>query len=137
MVSRSGGFSRFEVRREFLHGVVERGLQLVVQDLLLPDAAEYVRVARLDELVELGLERAHLRQRDLVEISVRARVDDRDLALHRERLVLRLLQQLDETRPAIETRLRRLVEVAAELRERGELAVLREVEPQRARDLPH
>ena len=61
----------------------------------------------------------------------------RDLALDRQRLVLRLLQDLDQPRAAIELRLRRLVEVAAELRERRELAVLREVEPQRAGDLPH
>ena len=33
--------------------------------------------------------------------------------------------------------LRGLVEVASELGERGQLAVLREVEPQLARDLPH
>ena len=54
-----------------------------------------------------------------------------------QRLVLRLLQDLDQPRAAIELLLRRLVEVAAELRERRQLAVLREVEPQRAGDLPH
>ena len=60
-----------------------------------------------------------------------------DLLRHRQRLVLRLLQDLDQARAAIELLLRRLVEVGAELRERRQLAVLREVETQRARDLPH
>ena len=60
-----------------------------------------------------------------------------DLLLDRQRLVLRLLQDLDQPPAAIELAQRRLVEVAAELRERRELAVLREVEPQRAGDLPH
>ena len=54
-----------------------------------------------------------------------------------ERLILRLLQHLDQPAAAIELVQRRLVEVAAELRERRELAVLREIEPQRAGDLPH
>src|SRR3990167_9410478 len=44
-----GGLSRCEVASEFLHRRVERGLQLIVQLLLLGDAAEDVRVARLDE----------------------------------------------------------------------------------------
>src|SRR5947208_1862382 len=115
--------------------MIERAFQLLVELLFLDDAAEDFRIARLDELVQLDFERAHFRDRDVVEVSVRARVDDRDLALDRERFVLRLLEDFDEPRASIELRLRRLVEIAAELRERGELAILREVEPQRARDL--
>ena len=68
-----------------------------------------------------------------VEVAVGRREDDRDLLLDRERLILRLLQDLDQPLAAVELLLRRLVEVAAELRERRELAVLREVEPQRCR----
>ena len=74
---------------------------------------------------------------DVVEIAVGAGEDDRDLPLDRQRLVLRLLENLDQPGAARELRLRRLVEVAAELRERRQLAVLREVEPQRAGHLPH
>ena len=87
------------------------------------------------ELLFVG---AHLRDRDLVEQALRAGVEDRDLLLDRQRLILRLLQQLDEPRAAIELLLRRLVEIArAELRERRELAILREIETQRAGHLPH
>ena len=56
-----------------------------------------------------------------------------DLLLDRQRLVLRLLQDLDQPAAAIELRLRGFVEVAAELRERRQLAVLREIETQRCR----
>src|SRR4051812_18380988 len=92
---------------------------------------------RLQELVQLGLESPQVGERYCVEITVRARVDDRDLPFDGERLVLRLLQNLDEPGAAVELRLRRLVEIAAELRKGRELAILREVEPQRPRDLPH
>ncbi len=54
-----------------------------------------------------------------------------------QRLVLALLEQLDHACAAVELRLRRLVEVGAELGERLELAVLRQVEAQRAGDLLH
>ena len=49
--------------------------------------------------------------------------------------VLRLLEQLDHAGAAVELPLRGLVELGAELREGLELAVGREVEPQRAGDL--
>ena len=97
-----------------------------------------LRVPRLEERDRARSRNARTSStRDVVEVAVGAGVDDRDLLLDRQRLVLRLLQDLDQPRAAIELRLRRLVEVAAELRERRELAVLREVEPQRAGDLPH
>ena len=54
-----------------------------------------------------------------------------DLLLDRQRHVLALLQQLDQALAAVELLLRRRVEVGAELRERRQLAVLRELEAQR------
>ena len=53
------------------------------------------------------------------------------------RLVLGLLEDLDEAAAAGKLRLGRLVEVGAELREGGHLAVLGEVQPKRAGDLLH
>ncbi len=47
-----------------------------------------------------------------------------------QRLELRLLQHFGQPLTAIELRLRRFVEVGAELRERREFAILREVELQ-------
>src|SRR5512142_1878454 len=82
-ISGGGRLSRREVADELLHRGVQRRLELIVELLLLGDAAEQLRVARLDELVEPGLERAHVVDRDAVEIAVRAGVDDRDLALDR------------------------------------------------------
>src|SRR5581483_4438584 len=115
----------------------KRRLQLIVELFLLDDAAEDLRMTRFDELVELGFERAHVADRHVVEKPVRAGVNDRDLTLDRQRVVLRLLQQLDQPGAAIELLLRGLVEVAAELRERRQLAILREREPQGAGDLTH
>ena len=57
------------------------------------------------------------------------------LDVHRDVLVL--LEDLDEALAAVELRLRRLVEVGAELREGRELAELREVEAERAGDRAH
>ena len=53
-----------------------------------------------------------------------------DLLLDRQRRVLPLLEELDQALAARQLRLRRLVEVGAELREGRQLAVLREVEAQ-------
>src|SRR5436190_17051439 len=74
---------------------------------------------------------------NVVEVAVGAGPDRDDLTLDRIGRVLRLLQQLDKTRPPFELRLARLVEVGPESRERLELAVLREVETQRACDGLH
>ena len=61
-----------------------------------------------EHAVELGLVGAHVGQRHGVHVAVGGGVDDRDLALDRQRLVLRLLQNLDEARAAGELLLRRL-----------------------------
>jgi hypothetical protein len=50
-------------------------------------------------------------------------------------LELRLLQQLRQALAAVELLQRDLVQVRAELRERSELAVLREIQLQRGADL--
>ena len=56
-------------------------------------------------------------------------------SLDGQRHVLALLQELDHALAARELLLRRLVEVGAELGERRQLAVLGEVQAQRAGDL--
>ena len=122
---------------ELLQRRVQLGLELVVDLLLLGERREELRLARVEELVELLFVGANGLDRHRVEVPVGGGVDDRDLLLDRERLILRLLQDLDQAAAAIELVERRLVEVGAELRERRELAVLREVEPQRAGHLPH
>src|SRR5688500_2936585 len=66
-----GGRSlRREIAREQFHGLVERALELIVELLLLGDAAEQLRMARLEILVQPGLEGADLGCRDGVQIAV-------------------------------------------------------------------
>ena len=82
---------------------------------------------RVHEAEQVALEIADPAGGDVVEIAVRDGEDDHDLAHEREWLVLRLFHHLDDALAAPELLLRRLVEVGAELRECGKLAVLREV----------
>src|SRR3546814_11826432 len=58
----------------------------------------------------------HVGRRDIVEIAVGAREDRRGLLFERPRLELRLLEALRQARAAVETLLRRRLEIRAELR---------------------
>jgi hypothetical protein len=84
-----------------------------------------------------ALEAGHRVGRHVVEIAVHAREDRDDLLLDRHRRELRLLQQLGEPRAAVQQALGRGVEVRAELGEGRHLAILRELELDRAGDLLH
>ncbi len=90
-----------------------------------------------EEFVEFGLERPAVFHRQIVEQTLGRREDDRDLLFDRQRRILRLLQNLDQPLTAIQLRLRRLIEIGAELREGRQFAILREIEPQRAGHLLH
>src|SRR5262245_62232617 len=90
-----------------------------------------------NEVVEVLLERPAFFHGKIVEKRIGAGVDDEHLLLDGERRILPLLQNLGQTAAAIELRLRRLIELGAELRECRELAELREVETPRAGELPH
>src|SRR6202035_389132 len=109
--------------------------ELVGQLLLVGDVGQDLRVTPIEESEQELLELPDLLHGHVVEQALGAREDDRDLPLDHLRLVLPLLEQLDHALPAGELELGRLVEVGAELRERRELAILGEVEPQLARDL--
>src|SRR5215208_5392945 len=126
---------------------VERVLELV--DLLPEPLGELVReIARLTDLLqdrafcpqvlaELLEEARDLLGRDLVEITLRPRVKRGHLLLHRPRVVLGLVERRDHPLPAREDLLGLGIELRAELRERLQLAVLRQVEPQAPCDLAH
>ena len=75
--------------------------------------------------------------RDAIEEAVGRGVDHDDLLLDGHRRALVLVERLDEPLPAGERRLRVGVEVRAELGERLEVAVLRELELQPPGDLLH
>ncbi len=82
----------------------------------------------LDEAVQLGFKPAHLLHRNVVQKAVGSGEDDQHLLFKRQRLILTLLEDFDQTAAAIELLLRGFVEIGAELRECGELAILREFE---------
>ena len=86
---------------------------------------------------EVGLEPADVLDRHVVQVAVAARPDRDHLLLDRERRVLRLLEQLDQPRAAVELRAGGRVQVGRERGERLQVAVLRQVEAQVARDRLH
>ncbi len=88
-------------------------------------------------LAHLVLEPRDVLGGDRVEVAVDAGEDRGHLLLERPRRVLRLIQGRHHALTACERFTSGLVELRAELRERLELAVLREVELQPARHLAH
>src|SRR5205807_3951241 len=109
----------------------------VVERLLLLDVAEEGGIGAFYVLVEFVFEGADVADLEVIEEAVGAGVDDGDLLGEGKRLELRLLQDFDEALSAIELLLRGFVEIGAELREGGELAILREFELERRADLLH
>ncbi len=98
--------------------------------LRIADSTPALRAAH--ELEQLGLERPHPVDRQVVEVALRAGEHDDDLLLDGHRAVQRLLEQLDQAVAALELGLGDRVELGAERGERLELAELGEVELQRA-----
>src|SRR5215218_4150670 len=113
-----------------LHGVIAESLGLA--DLVV-DAA----LAAGDELEELALEPPDLRHRDLVQLAGGAQPQRDDLALHRVRRVLALLEQLHEALAALQSGAAGGVEVGGERREGLQLAELGEVQTEPACDRLH
>src|SRR4030095_4649479 len=91
-----GSSRRREALPELLERGVQSGLDLVVDLLLLAQRVDQRPLARIEELEQLDLVRAHLLDRNRIQVAVGRGVDDDDLLLDRQRLVLRLLQHLDE-----------------------------------------
>ena len=128
------------VSKPFLNSfttVFEVVFQLLGELLALADLFEDLLVRALHVLEELPLELLNVLNGHGVEVAPGAQEDGDDLLLDRHRAVLRLLEQLDQPAAAVQLRLRCFVEVGGEGREGLEFAVLRQVEPQRARDLFH
>src|SRR6266851_573588 len=127
-------------RRDLLvlpDGGLEPRRQVVAEHLAAPDFLGQLRMPGAHEVAKPLLPGFDLRDRHVVEKAVRDGEDDHDLLLDRHRLVLRLLQHLHHAGAAGELLLGGLVELGAELGERLELAVLRQIEPQASRHLFH
>src|SRR5207245_1711822 len=95
------------------------------------------RIRRIHVLVQLALKVAHLIHRKIVEKASSAGEDDQNLLRERQWRELILLQKFDQALSTIQLRLRGLIEIAAELRECRQFAILRQFQLQRARHLPH
>jgi len=113
----------------------QTSLEIVIQRLLRRDIRKDGRLRSLQVRIVAIFERAKIRNLNVIQQAVDACVDDRNLFLRRERLELRLLQQLNQARTLVQLVLRHLVEVRTELRERSQLAVLSEIQLQRRTDL--
>src|SRR6266581_2699984 len=86
----------------------------------------------VEKRVEGFFEDADLRHLQVIQVAVDSGEDGDDLLLDGKRPELQLLEDFSETLSTRQLRLRRLVEVRPELRERRQLAVLRHVETERA-----
>ena len=84
--------------------------------------------SRLQIILELHLEFLHLLDRNRIEKAILHRPKNGDLFLHRKRIVLHLFKELDDALTAIEPCFGRRIEIGTELRERRELAELREIQ---------
>ena len=74
---------------------------------------------------------------NIVEEAVGTGEDDQNLLLHRQRLILTLFQNLDQTASAIQLLLRGLVEIGTKLRKGGQFAILRQFETKRTGNRSH
>src|SRR5262245_46046050 len=83
-----------EADLELLDRTPHLGFQFLVQRLLGLDFLEDSRVGALHESIQAFFELAALLDREIVEISLGARVDDHDLLFERERMILALLEDL-------------------------------------------
>src|SRR5262245_50119356 len=128
---------RHELSLRLADPLGQRVAQLVGQLLLVCDLRKQLGVLALQVRGDELLEAADLLDGKVVDQALRAGEEDRDLLLYGQRRVLALLQHLDHSLAAGQLLLGRLVEVGPELGERGELAVLREVQAQLAGHLTH
>src|SRR5690348_2966312 len=126
-----------ELLFRFFNNALQLRLQMIIENLLLHDRAQNPGIRRFNVLVQLLLEVANLCDWHVVEESAGTRHDDQDLLRERQWRILILLQQFDQTLSTIQLGLRSLVEVAAELRESLQFAVLRKFQFQSSGDLPH
>src|SRR6266540_6511656 len=123
--------------------VVEHRLDRVV-DLVVPlvrlrqQPLGKLALLGIDEPTQVALEVGALLLGDVVQESAVRRVEDRDLVIETHRVVLRLLQDLADPLATAEQLQRGLVEVGrAELGERGELAVLLQLQLHAAHAAAH
>mmetsp|Transcript_1011 Transcript_1011/g.2676 ORF Transcript_1011/g.2676 Transcript_1011/m.2676 type:complete len:604 (+) Transcript_1011:439-2250(+) len=130
-LSRSGGDEPLGVT---LAELLELRVGAVGDGLLGADGLEQRRGHLLEQA---DFEGADVGDGDLVEVTLRRGVNHHNLLLDGHGHELALLEHLGEAGAAVQEELRRGVEVRAELRERGDFAVLRQLELERPGHLFH
>src|SRR5712692_10566720 len=106
-------------------------------DRFLDDLRAYLRVAGIHKAVERGFPLDHFIEAHIIQVAIGSGVDNHNLLLYLDGRVLRLLENFGQALAAIDAALGSLVQVGRELRERGQLAELSEVETQGASYLAH
>ncbi len=101
---------------------------VITQFAALTYAVQHLRLLAAQIVQELALKAADILGRHAVEVALGAGPDDGDLLLDGQRRGLRLLQQLDHARTAIQLGTRSRVEVGGEHGERFHLAELSQVD---------
>jgi len=123
--------------REFLDGRRQVLNRFVLELAALGDGMQHARMLVRHEGVEVDLPGVQIRHGHAVQVALRSGENDRYLLLDVHGHVLVLLEDLDHALAAGELLLGGLVQVAAELGEGRQLAVLGEVQAQGARHLFH
>src|ERR1700739_4586663 len=126
-----------EVQLVFRQRTLDAVAQVVVQRLLGHNVIQQSRLCRIEVGVKPNLEGVDLLHLQVIEKAIRSGEDDDDLLLGRKRRELRLFQNFCKPLTPVELILRDLVQIAAELRKRSQLTILRQVELQGSRHLAH
>ncbi len=126
---------REEVGLVLVESVADAFPEVVVESFLCGDVVEQSGLAGVEVPVQAIFKGVDVFDLDVIQEALGSGEKNYDLLFRRERMELGLLEQFGEALSAIELVLRGLVEIAAELREGGEVAVLREVELERGADL--
>ena len=122
---------------EILQGGLQASFDVRVNCFLLVDIRKDSGMLCVHEGDQLLLVTANRRHRILIKIAVVGGINNQNLLLDRQRTVLRLFEDLDETGAATELTLGGGIEVGTELGKSGHLAILGEGKTESTGDLLH
>src|SRR6478672_3681998 len=138
LLAQRGAVRRGELLLKRLYRVHQLLLGVLAELFALPDRVEDALVMPADIGKEVRLEASDIGHRHVVEVPPGAEEDRYDLLLDRHRRVLALFEQLGQPGPALKLLSRGGVQVLCpERREGFQLAILRQLQPQRATDRLH
>src|SRR5262249_36128616 len=122
-------------RLEFIERRLQLRLKVLIEFFFLANGLEQTSFACLQVILKLELVLFDPLDRNSIEVSILHRPNYRHLLFHRNRVVLFLFKKLDNALTAIKSRSRCCIQIGTELRERSQLAKLRQIEFHLAGDL--